>query len=1136
LLSPTQAWLREKGLLEAHAEMPDGETFDRSLLFEGLVSSVQFTVDKIKLVIRGEHINLSEVRSWGLVEAHCSVHEQRSKPLIGTDSQVGLACVIKGRSASSKLNNLLSCMLPNVVGARLAPKGFWLPSRINPSDDPTRDVPIRLPITPLPAWYCALSFGEPDFSFIDIIVSQYVPSDMPDLDDLLKAAEPESARILKASGFRSPPLKRSCASPPVSACLSDNKCENLQQHNTRNAEINVCVVAASSCPSCIDETTFELPCPTTVINEGKCSAEAGLRSSGRRDRRRSSLLGDSGPKTVIGPGAAFGKKWTAGPVLSRLPVSRFLLPTRVRDVSKWRPSGPGAVCLFSGSKRWAKALLRQGCPWVLTYEILEGQDLLDPLIQKEVFSLIEEGSVLCAGAGPVCSSFSTAVTPPVRNAEFPAGLPNLRPSMWEKVKQGNLMSALCVKIVKLCISHGVRFWIENPRTSWIWRLRSWRKLFSALPKVFGHVGPWDICYCRFGTPWQKRTRIFCDLDVERDELKCVCQCNHLALRGGGPKGVSWTKVAEPYPWGFSELLALLCADRAGWKSLPEDFSVAEFARKSCLSHSAEYDVFRPKRAKYDPRLPEGSRNILKFLAIIFPALRLVILINASIVACTRGRQWERALAVASEAFAVGRFGDARRSEAASTATPKVRPDVFSYNCLIGACTEGHRWQQAVAFVQEMRQSWGLRPKQVTYNMLLKSFEFGEQWELALATLEEMPRRSVPADAISFTSAMGACERRHRWEAALGLLQALGKNEVSADVILLSAAITAGGRSQQWPLVLHLLQNVRSQQLMPDVGVHNAAIAAFGRCHAWSLCLLQLAEMKRTFFMPTRSSYSSTSKACSAAGHWPMALALLKEAEGLGLGTDPVSRKATIEAQERSQKAEKCAERSAENNNNNNNDNSNKKKNNNNNMEPSADQQAESPPRWRKGTDALAFHAAISACCSGHRWAHALAVLGEMRQAALEPDAGTLGKLLEAMVDEGKLPQAVAIYREANQRSSSACATIAAQGVDLHNLPAELARLAVRVALLNAATAAGASPDKWAEDAAFRRKLGLARDGSLLLVVGLGRNSKSGEASLRPAVLHLLHEELGLHGYAEERNEGRLRVPATEIRRFLGARA
>ncbi|CAE8591274.1 unnamed protein product [Polarella glacialis] len=63
LLSPTQAWLREKGLLEAHAEMPDGETVDRSLLFEGLVSSVQFTADKIKPVIRGEHINLSEGRS-----------------------------------------------------------------------------------------------------------------------------------------------------------------------------------------------------------------------------------------------------------------------------------------------------------------------------------------------------------------------------------------------------------------------------------------------------------------------------------------------------------------------------------------------------------------------------------------------------------------------------------------------------------------------------------------------------------------------------------------------------------------------------------------------------------------------------------------------------------------------------------------------------------------------------------------------------------------------------------------------------------------------------------------------------------------------------------------------------------------
>ncbi|CAE8718072.1 unnamed protein product [Polarella glacialis] len=82
--------------------------------------------------------------------------------------------------------------------------------------------------------------------------------------------------------------------------------------------------------------------------------------------------------------------------------------------------------------------------------------------------------------------------------------------------------------------------------------------------------------------------------------------NHLALRGGGPKGVSWTKVAEPYPWGFAELLALLCADRAGWKSLPEDFSVSEFARKSCLCHSAEYDVFRPKRAKYDPRFANSN--------------------------------------------------------------------------------------------------------------------------------------------------------------------------------------------------------------------------------------------------------------------------------------------------------------------------------------------------------------------------------------------------------------------------------------------------------------------------------------------------------------------------------------------------
>eukprot|EP00972_Heterocapsa_arctica_P078147 11524756-Heterocapsa_arctica.AAC.1 len=72
----------------------------------------------------------------------------------GTDSRVTLGAVAKGRSSSSQINNRLrSCLGYMILGQKHMVQ-FWIPSKENPSDDPSRHVPLRQPeaVRPDRAW------------------------------------------------------------------------------------------------------------------------------------------------------------------------------------------------------------------------------------------------------------------------------------------------------------------------------------------------------------------------------------------------------------------------------------------------------------------------------------------------------------------------------------------------------------------------------------------------------------------------------------------------------------------------------------------------------------------------------------------------------------------------------------------------------------------------------------------------------------------------------------------------------------------------------------------------------------------------------------------------------------------------
>ena len=239
---------------------------------------------------------------------------------------------------------------------------------------------------------------------------------------------------------------------------------------------------------------------------------------------------------------------------------------------------PGVLDLFSGNYGVAKNAVRHGAPWVLTFELKRSrsENLLDAELREKLNRLVELGAFL-VGAAPTCSSFSTAVTPPVRSKRFPRGLPNVSRSMKAKIRESNSHADFLWSLILLQVAAGGYFWFENPDRSFMWQLRQFAEFRAASSAKVCRVS-----FCRFGTPWQKNTKVgtnvpsLCGL-----RMMCTCKRKHQVLRGRSKfHGKSWTAVAEPYPRGFANLLAHSCCVAAKW-SEDEKLDVAGCSR--CMS-------------------------------------------------------------------------------------------------------------------------------------------------------------------------------------------------------------------------------------------------------------------------------------------------------------------------------------------------------------------------------------------------------------------------------------------------------------------------------------------------------------------------------------------------------------------------
>ena len=225
----------------------------------------------------------------------------------------------------------------------------------------------------------------------------------------------------------------------------------------------------------------------------------------------------------------------------------------------------GALDLFTGRGGVARSLLKMGCPFVVTFEWQRSsrEDLLDEENRQKILQLIRLKAFKVVGSALICASFSRAVTPAVRTHRFPRGVPWMSATMKIKVSAGNSHCDYATLVIQACEDGGVFYWLENPDSSWLWQQKSMRRF---LPPDSAFTLRVD--YCRFGTPWRKRTRVALNLpSLCGLRFLCTCTQRHVALRGMHPSlKKPWTAVAEPCPRAFVKLLASGIANDVSWHS------------------------------------------------------------------------------------------------------------------------------------------------------------------------------------------------------------------------------------------------------------------------------------------------------------------------------------------------------------------------------------------------------------------------------------------------------------------------------------------------------------------------------------------------------------------------------------------
>ncbi|CAE7663550.1 Comt [Symbiodinium sp. CCMP2456] len=154
----------------------------------------------------------------------------------------------------------------------------------------------------------------------------------------------------------------------------------------------------------------------------------------------------------------------------------------------------------------------------------------------------------------------------------------------------------------------------------------------------------------------------------------------------------------------------------------------------------------------------------------------------------------------------------------------------------------------------------------------------------LETLRELCGQRLEANAFHAGALLGACAQAFAWEHALSMLQTLPGAALFPDDVAFASAIAACGRSLRWALALVVLTDSFELHIASQAGV-GAAIAAAAGVGEWQVALSLLAQLEAHKMQPDVMSYTQALSAFEGSSCWQKALSLLFEADELGMANE-----------------------------------------------------------------------------------------------------------------------------------------------------------------------------------------------------------------------------------------------------------
>ncbi|CAE7375221.1 unnamed protein product, partial [Symbiodinium microadriaticum] len=504
----------------------------------------------VRTTDRRIHINVGEVRA-AIFDGACRyVHLQ--------DSQVSLACFVKGRNCSPSINKELRRSLPFHLAFGVRPSFGFIRSRFNPSDDPTREVALRKPEIDPPRWLCEAFEGR--FDELDRFLSEHGvrASQLTGLPDEaeLQPDGPVDPRCPKA----------------IRANRQSQGPESFAKHL-----LGLSCLGPSDGLALFRKLPKETPSRESRLHSRSCSFAAGVFVHGGVLGLRSTC--SEFPESV----RVFAKLIRA--VNPELCFSSFTVNQNVETLphadahnAAWEPN---------------LVLALRRAPQAMAIDLILLICAVAPSGSSLLLLFLPRGEQV---SNRLCSTCSTAF--PLAVSSTPLCFPTL-PLPSSQVQADNDLLSFLVGLAALASELKLVYLIENPRNSWMWKQAVWG---------LEDQGDFLVDMCVFGTRWKKATRVRTNGSLRGKRMLCGCKGAHKVLRGRDQTtGVSWTKLSEAYPRRFAALLASACAGDAGWLGARRPLDVARCA-KCTNARIGEASNPGPRKARA-PRPPLVLRDI-----------------------------------------------------------------------------------------------------------------------------------------------------------------------------------------------------------------------------------------------------------------------------------------------------------------------------------------------------------------------------------------------------------------------------------------------------------------------------------------------------------------------------------------------